>query len=139
MIPPRSPWSLIQEDLWPDEWKILISCILLNRTTRKHVEPVLPVLFQKYPDARAMSCASHSELSNIIAPLGFKNRRAETLIKMSKHYLDKKWSHAKELPGIGEYGAAAWEMFCLQKIPHECPKDGALTRVWNWRKNSSLL
>lgn len=139
MIPPRSPWSLIQEDLWPDEWKILVSCILLNRTTRKHIEPILPRLFLLYPNANSMANASHEMLSEIIAPLGFKNRRAETLVKMSKKYIKKDWAHARELPGIGDYAAAAWEMFCCQTMPESCPKDGALTRVWKWRQTVSLL
>lgn len=134
-IPPRSPWSLIQEDLWPNEWKILVSCILLNRTTRKQVEKVINNLFIVYPNAQAMSVADPNELAQIVAPIGFKNRRARTLILMSQSYLTKHWKHAKELPGIGDYGAAAWEMFCNQSLPENCPKDGALTRFWFWRSS----
>ena len=31
--PPRSPYGLIQEELWQDPWKLLIATIFLNRTT----------------------------------------------------------------------------------------------------------
>jgi methyl-CpG-binding domain protein 4 len=132
MIPPRSPYSLIQEDLWPDEWKILVACMLLNCTTRAAMEKVLPRLFSKYPDATAMAAADHGELAQVIARLGFGNRRAGNLIKMSQHYLGTNWKHARDLPGIGEYAAAAWEIFVRGIIPKECPKDHALTRWWEW-------
>lgn len=134
MIPLRSPYSLIQEDLWPDEWKILVACILLNCTTRSSMEKVLPSLFSKYPNASAMASADQSELSRIIGRLGFGNRRAYNLIKMSQHYLESNWKHAKELPGIGEYAAAAWEIFVKGALPNDAPKDHALVRYYNWRK-----
>lgn len=31
-VPPRSPYGLIQEDLWPCPWKLLIATIFLNKT-----------------------------------------------------------------------------------------------------------
>lgn len=144
MIPPRSPFGLIQEDLWPDEFRILVVCMLLNCTTRKSVEKVVPKLFAKYPDAHAMASAKQEDLSAIISPLGFRNRRSAGLIKMSKAYLKKSWSHASELPGIGPYGSAAWEIFSRCSVPETCPNDHALTLWWHWyqkhygdRKNGS--
>jgi len=134
MIPLRSPYSLIQEDLWPDEWRILVACMLLNCTTRAAMEKVLSRLFAKYPDATAMASADQSELSQIIGRLGFGNRRACNLIKMSQHYLRSNWHHARELPGIGEYAAAAWEIFVKGDLPNDAPKDHALVRYYNWRK-----
>lgn len=131
--PPRSPYSLIQEDLWPDEWKILISCMLLNCTTRKQVEKVLPILFRMWPTAVSMASADQHAVSRVISSLGFQNRRAAGLIKMSKSYVTDDWTHAKELPGIGEYAAAAWEIFCQGKIPSSQPKDHALVYYYNWR------
>lgn len=134
MIPPRSPYCLIQEDLWPDEWKILVACMLLNCTTRSAMEKVLPRLFAKYPDAHAMAAADSGDLSQVIASLGFGNRRAGNLIKMSQHYLGSNWKHAKELPGIGDYAAAAWEIFVRGTLPLAPPRDHALVRYYNWRK-----
>lgn len=134
MIPPRSPYSLIQEDLWPNEWKILVSCILLNCTTRKQVEKVMPRLFQLCPDAASMSVVDKEPLARVIAPLGFKNKRSSTLISMSKAYLKGGWTHAKELPGVGEYAAAAWEIFVKRSMPSMCPKDHALTLWWKWHQ-----
>lgn len=138
MIPPRSPYGLIQEDLWPNEWKILVVCMLLNCTTRKSVQKVLPHLFSKYPDAVTLSNADEAELSDIISSLGFKNRRACNLIRMSKHYLTSSWRHAAELPGIGQYGAAAWEIFIRGIMPTQCPNDHALTLYYKWRRQHGI-
>jgi methyl-CpG-binding domain protein 4 len=138
MIPPRSPYGLIQEDLWPNEWKILVACMLLNCTTRSAMEKVLQPLFAKYPDAASMASADQGQLSQVIGRLGFGNRRAGNLIKMSQHYLGSNWKHARDLPGIGEYAAAAWEIFVRGTLPEDCPNDHALTLWWKWycRHNS---
>ena len=133
MIPPRSPYCLIQEDLWPNKWKMLVSCILLNRTSRKQVEKILPELFFYYPNASRMSTSDPAHLSSVIAPLGFKNRRANSLIQFSESFLKSNWKHASELPGIGEYASAVWDIFVLNKMPDKAPKDHALVWYWNWR------
>lgn len=135
MIPHVSPFGLIQESLWPNEWRILVACILLNCTTRKSVEKIMPRLFREYPGPRQMRDADESKLSELIAPLGFKNRRSKTLMKMSKAYLSGNWCHVRELPGIGDYAADAWEIFILGKLPDRCPKDHALTAYYTWRKS----
>ena len=88
--PPRSPIGMLQEDMWPDEWKILVVCSLHNQTSRKQVDKVYEELFETYPNPTAMSEAVHEELVQIIRPLGFHNRRARALVRMSKDFLDKK-------------------------------------------------
>lgn len=137
-LPPASPYCLIQETLWPNEWKILVACVLLNRTSRKSVEKVIKSLFEMWPAAEAMSNADVSSLSSVVAPLGFKNRRAITLKRLSEDYLKGNWKHARELPGIGDYGASAWEIFCANIMPEEKPKDHALVWYYDWRlKNAN--
>lgn len=135
-LPPVSPYGLIQETLWPDGWKILVACIMLNCTTRKAAEKVIPRLFEKYPNAESMSKADPEELSQIVAELGFRNRRTNTLIEFSKNYLTDSWQHPKDLPGIGDYAGAAWDIFIRGEIPEECPKDGALANWWHWAREN---
>lgn len=36
-VPPRSHWNLIQEDHFHDPWRVLVICMLLNRTTGAQV------------------------------------------------------------------------------------------------------
>ena len=134
MIPPLSPYGLIQESLWPDEWKILVSCMMLNCTSRKQVEKVLPTFFNKWPTADRLVSAETSDILEVISSLGFKNRRAQALLKMSDAYLNDEWKDPRELPGIGEYAARAWEIFCQNKIGNDPPNDGALVLYWKWRK-----
>lgn len=135
MIPPVSPYSLIQESLWPDEWKCLVACVMLNCTTRKQVEKVLPVFFAKWPSAEATQYADKEEMAATIASLGFKHRRTDRLIKLAAAYAKRDWTHVHELPGIGEYASRMWEMFFLDFMGELQPSDGALTLYWRWRKN----
>jgi methyl-CpG-binding domain protein 4 len=79
-----------------------------------------------------MAAADFDVLSNIIAPLGFRNRRARKLIEMSKRYKEADWKSVEELPGIGPYAAAAWHIFVKGDVPSVCPEDHALTLWWHW-------
>ena len=133
-VPPRSPYSLIQEDLFPDEWMILVSCMMLNCTSRKQVEKVLPEFRRQWSTPQAFMSASPEEVIALCRPLGFANRRTVNLKKMTQHFLAAPWEDARELPGIGEYAARAWEIFCLGKIGNEVPKDHALVQYYVWVK-----
>jgi methyl-CpG-binding domain protein 4 len=131
LVPPRSPFGLIQEDLWPDEWKILISCMMLNCTNRKQVEKVLPTFFTLWPDPESFLSGDREQIIKLCHPLGFSTRRTDNMLKMTRAFLGD-WKHALELPGIGVYGARAWEMFCKCDIGKNEPKDGALCLYWRW-------
>lgn len=37
--PPQSPFGLIEEQLFNDPWKLLVACILLNKTSVVQVHP----------------------------------------------------------------------------------------------------
>ena len=135
-VPPRSPYGLIQEDLWSSahesEWIIIIVCMMLNCTTRKQVERILPEFRRRWPTPKDFAESSPDDVRELIKPLGFANRREANLRKMTVMYITASWSHAKELPGVGDYAAAAWEIFCAGTIPSECPNDHALTQYWRW-------
>ena len=131
-LPPRSPYSLIQEDLWPDEWLILVVCMMLNCTSRKQVDRVMPEFRRRWPSPAAFLAAPDADVVGLTRPLGFANRRTTNLKKMTAAYLAGGWQHARELPGVGAYAAAAWEIFCAGKLPAECPNDHALTQYWHW-------
>lgn len=136
MIPPRSPYSLIQEDLWPNDWLILVACIMLNCTRRKQVEKVLPAFVERWATPAAFMAAPLEDVVALCKPLGFANRRSANLKKMTKRYLMGPWEHARELPGIGEYGARSWEIFCCGILGAEPPKDHALVQYYEWRSAS---
>lgn len=135
-IPSRSPYSLIQEDLWPDEYAVLVSCILLNCTTRKQVDKVIGDFFKSWPTEDELARASEEDVSSVIKSLGFSSRRAKTLIKFAIKYRDRDFENIKDLPGVGEYAASAHKIFFTGKIDSE-PKDHALSHYYNWRHSGN--
>lgn len=135
-VPPRSPYSLIQEDLWSadpsSEWWILVVCLFLNCTRRKQVERTLPGFMARWNDPASFLLSEHRDVVDCIRSLGFGDRRAANLRKMTQAYLTGGWSHARELPGVGIYAARAWEIFCRGELGTEAPKDHALVKYWAW-------
>ena len=132
MIPKRSPHGLLQEDVAPNEWLSLVVCIMLNCTSRKQVENVFPEFVRRWSTPEAFAQASRDDIVSLCASLGFANRRTDRLFAMTTRYLEGGWVHARELPGIGEYAARSWEMFCCGIIGEDPPKDGALGLYWKW-------
>lgn len=133
-VPPFSPYGLIQEALWPSEWLVLVSCVMLNCTRRKQVEGVLPGFIERWPTAADLASADRTFVEEAIRPLGLASRRAGNLIALAGAYVSGSWKHARELPGIGEYASRAWEIFCLGELGDELPKDHALVQYFNWAK-----
>lgn len=138
-IPPISPYGLIQETLWPDEWKILIACMMLNCTTRKQVDKVAPVFFRLWPTPQALLDADPVHVATVCRSLGFANRRTSNMLKMSKAYIEANWKHAGELPGIGQYAARSWEIFCKATLGETPPQDHALVKYWNFCKQRGYM
>lgn len=111
----RSPYNLLQEIYWPDTWKILVCCMLVNRTTRIQVDKVRFELFKRWPTANKMMDAEWTEVERVIRPLGFGTRRAKSLIRMSTEFVTTEWTDPRELWGIGVYAGDAYRMFVLRK------------------------
>ena len=130
--PPRSPWNLVQEPYFGDEWKILVCCILLNLTTHKQVRKILPEFFKRYPGPCSMILADEDELKNHLQSLGLVNKRAKTLIRFSKEYLASQWETASELHGCGKYADDAWHIFCVGDWENVAPRDHALNYYYTY-------
>ncbi len=71
-------YGLIQEQYWPDGWKILVCCLCLNLTTRKQMEPVVAELFRRWPTPGLLAAAPDDELADLIRPLGMWKKRTST-------------------------------------------------------------
>ena len=71
--------------------------------------------------------------------MGFANRRTKNLKAMTSRYLTGPWEDVRELPGIGEYAARAWEIFCLGIIGDHPPKDHALVQYWHWLTSADAV
>jgi len=139
--PPRSPFHLIQEDLTGDPWRVLVACVLLNRTDGPKVKGVVGALFGAYPGAEAMaeaSAAPGGRLCALLQPLGMHLKRARTLVAMSAAYLDVPggWDgdDPKQLPGCGKYAADAFTIFCKGQWRDVRVEDHMLAKYHAWLK-----
>lgn len=133
--PPFTPHNLLQEQYWPDRWKVAVVCIFLNCTKRTVAEPIIHQFFELYPDPLEYACSYIDDtrkgfLLNLIAPLGFKNRRAERIFKFSIDFMAGR--EVSDSHGIGEYASACDRMYFDMEFDETPPKDGALVKVWEW-------
>lgn len=135
-IPPKSPYDLLQERYWPDDWKILIVCLMLNQTSRKQVEPMIEGFFDKWPSASDAALADEEEMREVIKSLGMYNRRVKTIKNMSSQYLSG-FENAKELYGCGKYADDAYRIFMKGEWRDVEPNDQALNKYHGWLKEEN--
>lgn len=64
-------------------FELLAATILSAQSTDQRVNLVTPVLFARYPDARALAAADSAELESIILSTGFFRQKARSLIGMA--------------------------------------------------------
>lgn len=128
--PPK--FGLIQEKYLPDGWKVLVCCLCLNLTTRKQMEPVVEVIFERWPTAISLAGAEPTELEEVVKRLGMQRKRSKTLIEMSRQYAAGGWSDPRKLKGVGEYAARAYEIFIEGRVGSTPPADHALRDYWDF-------
>ena len=134
-IPPKSPYGLLQEQYWTDPWKVIIICQMLNQTTRKQVDKVVKEFFARWPTAETFLSSSHEEVSELLKPLGFYNRRPRTMRKFTEDYL----CGVKDVPemyGVGKYAFDAYRIFCKGDWKSVEPNDHALNKYHDWLKEN---
>jgi len=108
------PWRNTREP-----YRVLLSEILLRKTTREQVRRVFPAFVAKYPTAESLSEANPDDIKSQIATLGMEHTRARLLREIAESIvasggeipLDK--NKLLQLPGVGEYVANAVLCFSL--------------------------
>ena len=78
---------LLQEIYKDNPWQMLVCCMLLNLTHRRQVDKIRSELFYRWPTPEKMMEADQEELAKLLKPLGFYNKRAKSLVKMSKQWV----------------------------------------------------
>lgn len=121
---------LLQEKYWNgDPWRILVICVLLNRTQGGTAEPVIKRFFELWPTAESVPAAE--AVYPVIAHLGLGVVRSSYLSELSRKYAQSYKSYKVVdplvLPGIGQYAYEAWRMFVLG-MRDFIPKDKELRR-----------
>jgi methyl-CpG-binding domain protein 4 len=111
---------------------------MLNCTSRKQVDRIRDQFFAKYPTADSAILADPVEMSEIIAVLGFKNRRVNTIKRFSSDWVTLEWTNPSELYGIGKYGQDSWEIFQKGNL-NVVPTDGVLAKYLTWAKLNNLI
>lgn len=133
----KSPYNLLQEIYWPDEWKILVCCMFLNLTTGKQVKRILDEFFDRYPNALVASRAKQDEMIEIIKSLGLSNKRSKAIIKMSTEYCEKDWKQPIELHGLGQYAQDSYDIFIKENINIKNPSDHVLQKYLTWAQKEA--
>eukprot|EP00270_Netrium_digitus_P021797 TRINITY_DN9550_c0_g3_i1.p1 TRINITY_DN9550_c0_g3~~TRINITY_DN9550_c0_g3_i1.p1 ORF type:complete len:658 (-),score=184.86 TRINITY_DN9550_c0_g3_i1:146-1999(-) len=130
--PPQSPYGLIQEKLYKDPWKLLVACILLNKTAGQQMHAVIWKLFGLIPTPEAAVAAKTEDIAEIIHYLGLQNKRALMVQRFSREYLHDDWMEITQLHGIGKYAADAHAIFCEGRWREVNPQDHMLAKYWQW-------
>ena len=136
-LPKRSPFSLLQEDVVDNDWLVLCVAILLNCTSRTQVDKIFVRFKDECNSPQRFLNADEDNVKDLLRCCGFVNRRYERLKNLAQILIkNNEWRNPRNLPGIGEYGARSYEIFCQNKIGETCPNDGALAKYWKWRTSS---
>ncbi|GMH37837.1 hypothetical protein BSKO_05710 [Bryopsis sp. KO-2023] len=131
--PPVSPYGLIEELLYWDPWKLLIACILLNKTSGVQVRSIIWEFFKNYPTPeRLLEEKDGSKIFNLIKALGLGSKRSETVKRFSDEYLHEEWTNPIVLHGIGRYASDAYFIFCRGQWRDATPEDKELRRYVEW-------
>lgn len=102
---------------WRDNrtpYSVLISEILLKRTTASAVLHLYERFMNKYPNLKALARASKEDLENLLLRIGYNVKRATILVEVA-NYIIKKYdgqiprlkAQLLEIPNIGNYTANA--------------------------------
>nr|DAD38837.1 TPA_asm: hypothetical protein HUJ06_013159 [Nelumbo nucifera] len=114
--PPRSHFKLLQEEHAHDPWRVVVICMLLNRTS----------------GVQAATLVATEAIENVIQTLGLQKKRAIMIQRFSKEYLEEGWTHVTQLHGVGKYAADAYAIFCTGKWDRIRPTDHMLNKYWDF-------
>ncbi len=86
--------------------KLLIATILAAQTTDAAVNMVTPVLWETFPDIRALASADSATVEEIVHSLGFYRNKARSIILASNWLIDKGgvpevMTELIRIPGVG--------------------------------------
>jgi hypothetical protein len=83
-----TPYGLLEELFDNDPWRLLLSTIFLNRTSRVQVDTVLLEFLKKWPTPWDVIAETNvEEISLLLRPMGMCHKRAAGVIRFSSDYL----------------------------------------------------
>jgi A/G-specific adenine glycosylase len=100
------PWRATR-----DPYALLVSEVMLQQTQAARVIPYYEAFLARFPDAPALARAPAADVLAAWSGLGY-NRRALALQRAAAQVAERGWPRdLTELPGVGEYTAAAVSSF----------------------------
>ncbi len=89
-------------------FELLVATVLSAQTTDVRVNSLTPILFQHYPDARALAAADRDDLETIVKPTGFFRAKSTSLLKLAAALVERfdgevppRLVDLTTLPGVG--------------------------------------
>lgn len=117
-----------------DPYKILITEVLLRKTTATHANGAYTQFFEKYPTVYDLANANIGELKEIIRPLGLVNQRSGQITALAQKVINdhsgkipNDIKQLMELPGVGRYTCAG--VMCIAFKKDEPMVDTNFVRV----------
>jgi endonuclease-3 len=96
------------ELIYDNPFQLLVAVILSAQCTDKRVNLTTPALFEKYPNAEALSRAEFDELFPLIRSISYPNNKTRHLMGMARMLIDKFGGDVPltveelvQLPGVG--------------------------------------
>jgi methyl-CpG-binding domain protein 4 len=139
-----SPYNLLQEQLRNEPWKLLVACLMLNRTHNRQVKRVIDEFFKRYPQSQYFlyhRMRDEEPIKELIKPLGFKNRRYEALWKMTRDFSifrpDLRPSAIHGLSSVGKYAQDSFKIFVTGELVEDVI-DKKLKLYVDWAKTREI-
>lgn len=117
-----------------DDFSCLVSIVLSAQTTDKAVNNVTPILFEKFPNSKAMAEANVKEIESIISRLGLAHNKAKNISELSKEISNKYRgiipSTREELLSLPGVGIKTANVFLAERRGVACiPVDTHISRI----------
>lgn len=103
------PWRV---DRTP--YRVLVSELLLKRTTSTAAARVFLEFLERYPDVRSLASADRLGLEALFSKVGLQKQRAVSALRMARHIcgelggeLPVDYGVLRRIPGVGDYTACA--------------------------------
>ncbi len=133
----NTEYKLVQESYHGDAWRVVISSILLNRTTGEQVKSVVDEFFRHWPTPKCVKEEDLPKMVETIRSLGLMNRRSKMIIRLAAEWVANPPSSIDELSkmhGIGWYALESYRIFVEGKMDFE-PTDGVLKSYVERKRN----
>ncbi len=137
--PPPSTSELLQEFYAHDAWQLLACCVLMSRVSSWAVKHnTIAAFFEQWPTPTALLAAAPDAVQRLLHPLGLFPARMQSLVAVSRRFLEAPVFSAGLAPenkiyGIGEFGVASFEIFCRGNLGIT-PSDATLKAFVAWQR-----